>query len=616
MSSKGEEESKRQKEENCCLSRRQIFKLSAAAGAGILLARNWQASPASAQPVCPLGGTLPAAPTVRKFKDPLPLLQAIAPYKQHDGADYYTVSIEEASLQFHSEMPETPLWTYNGTVPGPTFLAKRGRQIVVTFTNNLPAGAYSPGGCPDPMVMGAAVGETNVPSPTSLADPLTVVHLHGSDSAPQFDGFPYDRIPPGASFTHTYPNDQPPTTLWYHDHSMGLTRINVYAGLAGMYIIRDDRERDLHLPSGNFEIPLIIQDKAFNSDGTLFQYFPWQPELFANTIAVNGRLWPKLQVTRGKYRFRILNASNARFFNLYLNPPSPATAPADFIQIGCDGGYLAAPVAVTPQSYTFNDVYAGGAPSTIVRKLLIAPAERVDVIVDFSRYAVGTIVTLQNDAPGPFPGGLVDPALADVMQFEVVAGPAHTHKLPAKLIAPPVIRKQDVVKTRNMALVDWGFLVTAGTGGGPIGTPPPLYPYPTLLLNNLRFNDPLTECPVAGSTEIWNLINFAPDTHPIHLHQVQYKVLGRAPFDALAYANAFLVGQGGSFPPPDPTTFLTGPFQPPDPNETGPKDTVRANPGEVTQILVKWNQRRGKFLWHCHILDHEDNEMMRRLLVC
>ena len=611
MSSRGEVESKRQEEESCCLSRRQIFKLGAAAGAGILLARNWQASPASAQPVCPINATLPAAPTVTRFKDQLPLLQAIAPHKQDDTSDYYTVSIEEASLQFHSEMPATPLWSYNGTVPGPTFLAKRGRQIVVTFNNNLPAGGYSPGSCPDPFVMGAAVGETNVPNPTPLAEPLTVVHLHGSDTDPQFDGFAYDRIPPGASFTHIYPNEQPPTTLWYHDHSMGLTRINVYAGLAGMYIIRDDNERGFVLPSGNFEIPLIIQDKAFNSDGTLFQYFPWTPGLFANTIAVNGKLWPKLQVTRGKYRFRILNGSNVRFYNLYLNPHSPATTPADFIQIGSDGGYLAAPVAVTPQSYTFNDVYAGGAPSTIVRKLLIAPAERVDVIVDFSHYAVGTKVTLKNDAPGPFPGGLVDPALADVMQFEVVAGPAFTYNLPAKLIAPPVIRKQDVVKTRNMALVDWGFLKTAG-----IGTPPPLYPYPTMLLNNLRFSDPLTECPVAGSTEIWNLINFTFDTHPIHLHQVQYNVLGRARFNALAYAHAYLVGQGGSFPPPDPTAFLTGSFHPPDPNETGPKDTVRANPGEVTQILVKWNQRRGKFLWHCHILDHEDNEMMRPLLVC
>ncbi len=609
---KPRDEVEKQKDEIQGLSRRQIFKLGAAASAGILIAGNLRARGAEAQPSCPAGAPMPAAPGVTRFKDPLPIPPVIKPYKQTVFGDFYKVSIKEATQKFHSELPATPVWTYNGIVPGPTFVATRGRKIVATFSNDLPQGAYNPGGCPDPMVMGAAVGETCVSNPQPLSDPLMVVHLHGSDSPPQFDGFPYDRFPPGASFTYEYPNAQPPTTLWYHDHSMGLTRMNVYAGLAGFYLIREEQEEELRLPSGPFEIPLLIQDKAFNADGTLYQQFPWAPEIFANTIAVNGVLWPKLKVTRGKYRFRILNGSNARFYNLFLDPPSPATAPADFIQIGSDGGYLASPVAVTPQPYTFNDTFfTGGAPSKITRKLLIAPAERVDIIVDFSGYPVGTKVTLKNDSPGPFPGGPVDPTLADIMQFEVVDGPAFKGKLPAMLIPPPTIDPKAVVKTRNMSLVDWGFMQPAN-----IGTPPPNYPYPTLLLNNLHFNDPITECPLAGSTEIWNLINIAPDSHPIHLHQVQFKVVGRAPLDTQAYVNAYLVGQNGSFPPPDPTTFLTGSFQLPDPNEKGPKDVVRANPGEVTQLLVKWSNRRGKFLWHCHILDHEDNEMMRPLLVC
>jgi len=467
--------------------------------------------------------------------------------------------------------------------------------------------------------------------------PILFTHLHGAAVAPESDGYPFDRLGPGRSFTHEYPNIQQAALLWYHDHAMGITRVNVISGLASAYILRDMNEGSLDLPKWKYEIPLIIQDRSFSlqKDGSLWLANPWMPEFFGDYPVVNGRIWPTLKVTPGMYRFRILNGSNARVFNLSL--VSNGVVSDHFTQIGTDGGLLPSPVVVTPASYTFNDGFfaAPGPPSTITRQLLLAPAERVDVIVDFSNHNVGDVITLYNDAPAPFPGGgSPTPPMSQIMQFKVVAGtPSIAPPLRRTLNHIPAYTPTPTTTWRYMTLVDYGAQM-------PTPAPATASPYPTLQINDMRFLDPITETPTVGSTEVWAFINLAPDAHPIHIHQVQFQILGRARFNLAAYgADLAAAAAASGTPTPNASNQAQVPIEsyfvdslgnpvpqtsppplssliPPDPNEAGWKDTVRANPGEVTYIIAKFGPFRGTYVYHCHILDHEDNEMMRPFRVC
>jgi spore coat protein A len=516
---------------------------------------------------------------LEKFVDALPIPPVLKPKGKLDGIPYYEVTMKQVKQKLHRDLPPTTVWGYNGMYPGPTFEVRRNQPIFVKWKNKLPFEHLLP---VDRTVHGAEPDQPSV---------RTVVHLHEGRVRPENDGHPeawftrnFENV--GPKFVHEvyyYPNCQRPATLWYHDHAIGITRLNVYAGLAGFYILRDEEEEKLNLPSGKFEIPLVIQDRSFYPNGELF--YPTQPghepppapqppppidptlpnpsvvpEFFGNTILVNGKVWPYLEVEPRKYRFRILNGSNSRFYRIRLSSGQV------FFQIGTDGGLLEHPVAVS--------------------EIILAPAERVDVIVDFSNHK-GQRIILTNDAPAPFPNG--DPPssnLKQIMEFRVkkkLSKPDRS-EIPATLSCLERLDPDDAVIVRKNLLVE----STDEFGR------------PKLLLNNMEWNElPITETPYNGTIEIWELYNMTPDTHPIHLHLVTFQILDRATFTG----------------DPNGPDLKVGPRRPPEPYEMGWKDTVRANPGEVTRIIARFGPFTGIYPWHCHILEHEDYEMMRQFEV-
>lgn len=548
------------------------------------------------------------------------------------------VSFKEQLLP--SGFPATTVWGYEGMVrnknggqsylqrssPGATFEAVRGISIVVRWMNRLsepnlfPVDPTLHWANPNMMPMDPPKPWPEFPPGFDKAQaPVPIVtHLHGGEVPSIYDGHPeawqtYNNIK-GETFVtnrYVYPNNQQSTTLWYHDHSLGITRLNVYAGLAGFYLLRDpknllDNQATTVLPCGKYEIPLVIQDKSFNSDGSLYftnqgdnpDIHPyWNPEFFGNAILVNGKTWPNLNVERRQYRFRILNGSNARFYNLRLSNNQ------SFIQIGTDGGYLEKPVELT--------------------SLLIAPAERADILIDFTALEAGTSVLLLNDAPTPYPGGDLpdEDTTAQIMRFTV---PRNCQNSIASLPLPNLL--STIPKLTNAQCTRALTLIEVMGENGP----------KEVLLNGQKWSAPITELPRVGATEIWSFINLTEDTHPMHLHLVQFQILNRQCFDVEAYKEEWIDKNGE--PPlckptinPDITPYLKGDPIPPDPNETGWKDTVRTNAGEVTNIIVRFapqdigccevvpgtnlypfDPTSGPgYVWHCHILDHEDNEMMR-----
>lgn len=498
------------------------------------------------------------SPALARYQDPLPVPGVVSPVGKYRGADLYEIRMSQFTQQLHSQLAPTTVWGYNGSYPGPTIEAKVGNSIWVKWINDLPQEHLLP-------------IDHNLHGAMDTPDVRTVVHLHGGHVLPENDGFPEAWFTPGNSATFFYPNKQRAAPLWYHDHSLGITRLNVYAGLAGLYMLRDSIEDTLRLPGGKYEIPLVIQDRFFNDDGSLFYPPPpWEPELFADTILVNGKVWPFLSVEPRKYRFRIYNGSNARFYNMKLSSGQP------FFQIGGEGGLFPAPVKLN--------------------EILIAPGERADIVIDFSKHK-GQEIILTNDAPAPFPMG--DPAdpetTGQIMQFRVnlpLSG-FDNSSLPPVLRSVSRINEKTAVKVRDLTLEE-----RLDKEGNPI----------MLLLNGSTWDDPITEKPKLGTNEIWRLVNLTVDTHPIHLHLVMFQVLGRQPFNVASY-KAFKEANGVNPPSVDP--YLTGTPSAPSPNEMGWKDTVRANPGEVTRIIAPFTDFRGKYVWHCHILEHEDNEMMR-----
>jgi FtsP/CotA-like multicopper oxidase with cupredoxin domain len=525
-----------------------------------------------------------------KFTEQLP----IPPVIDARAGGSFNLAMAPGLHSFHSSLPATPTWGYGGApYLGPTFQTMRGRPIDLTATNSL--GAH-------PL---ASVIDTNL-NATLEADktnPRVSVHLHGGNTEPGSDGHPEATFTTGLHRTYHYHNDQEATTLWYHDHAMGITRLNVYAGLAGFYLLRDQFDTGepggpIGLPVDPYEIPLAIQDKMFNWDGTL--QYPlgefgsiWAPEFFGDVAAVNGKVWPNLNVDRGLYRFRILNGSNARVYSLRLSNAHT------MFQIGAEGGLLNAPVALN--------------------RLIIAPGERADVLIDFSGLAAGTKIVLKNVATTPFPdgpraarrGGM---PIKEIMQFTVGSATGFTGTIPAVLRATPIQPLPAPGKIRNLTLVEIADPVTEA----------PLM----ALVNNLPYSTAHIEMPSVDTVEQWNIINTTGDTHPIHLHLVQFQVLGRQKFNAEAFLEANYseltdpeAAGSGPWPAPSADAFTRGSLRGPDANEMGWKDTVRANPGEITRIRVPFGAAAaagvpfgqsftGDYVFHCHILEHEDNEMM------
>ena len=382
--------------------------------------------------------------------------------------------------------------------------------------------------------------------------------MHGGKVPSDSDGDPERWIVPGQSKLCHYPNRQDAAALFYHDHAMGITRLNAAAGLFGMYLIRDAFEESLQLPKGKFEIPLIIYDRLFGIDGQL-QYLisadhhhPWTSEFFGNSVLLNGKLFPYLEVEPCAYRFRLLNSSNSGFYTFSFSKDKLNLIPGSepFQMIGSDQGLLAAPVAM--------------------KALSLTPAERADVIVDFSAYA-GQSLHLKH-------------AAAPVMEIRVSGGKTRdSFHLPAKLRPIARIPETSAAKTRELTLVDYKDSAGRAT---------------SLLLNGMHYSMPVTETPTIDTVEIWSLVNLTDDTHPIHLHLVRFQILDRRRFDVVAYK------QAGKL-------VFTGPPVPPEPHEAGWKDTVRADVLLVTRIIVRFEGYAGRYVWHCHVLEHEDNEMMR-----
>ncbi len=476
------------------------------------------------------------------FVDALPMPERVTPVGSHP----HRVEMREIHAKVHRDVPTTRLWSYGSTPVGPLIEGRSGRAMRVEWVNSLPQKHFLP---VDYSLHGCG---------RELPEVRVVAHLHGARVPTKDDGYPEDWFAPGQSRVCHYPLEQESATLWYHDHAMGLNRLNIYAGLAGMMLLRDEREDSLGLPSGRHEIPLVLYDRNFSVDGQLYYPtsgipgHPWVPEFDGDAILINGKIRPYVEVEPRLYRFRVLNAANSRFFALSMEKGQA------FYQIGSDQGLLSAPLKL---GY-----------------LNLAPAERADLLIDFSG-AAGQQVHLKN-------GGL------EILQFRVgpqrtADGVGRSSLLPAKFPTAfaPVARTDEATATVKRRIT----LDEALNGRGESML---------MVLNRKRWMEPVTEKPRLNSTEIWEFVNLTEDTHPIHLHLVRFQVLDRRTFDVFAYQN-----EKG-------LRYLAAAL-PPEPNEMGWKDTVQCPPGMITRIITKFEGYTGKYLYHCHILEHESNDMMR-----
>jgi spore coat protein A, manganese oxidase len=479
------------------------------------------------------------------YVDPLPFPEIAKPSGLRPSPEdasiklpYYRMPMRAMEYKVHRDLPATRVWGFGSSSPGPTFETRSNQGLIVEWVNELPPRHFLP---IDHSLHGAEA---------KLPEVRSVIHLHGGKTPPSSDGYPEHWFVPGKSATFHYPNRQDAAMLFYHDHTMGINRLNIYAGLQGMFFIRDEAEDALKLPQGKYEIPLLVYDRFLLPDGQL-EYpvsakpgSPWVPEVFGNAILVNGKLSPYLDVEPRKYRLRLMNGSNGRFYRFSLGKLLP------FQQIGTEQGLLPAPVTT--------------------QRAVMAPGERIDFVFDFSAHA-GENILLHSDS-------------FEIMQFRVAAkGVADTSSLPPALRTYARIPESQAVKTRRLTLDERMDPVQQSMG---------------MLLNNTPWHMPVTEKPVLNTTEIWELVNLTDDSHPIHIHLVRFQILDRRPFDTFEFQD-----KG--------TVRFTGPAIPPAPTESGWKDTVRADPGLITRIIIPFEGFTGRYVWHCHILEHEDNEMMR-----
>ena len=597
-------------------SRREFLRSSILAAVAAALPRSVLARTVAGRP----GPSLLDARGHPRFITPLPnpldpsfLFQPASPggnrYEIHAGQ--ISTSLGLVDPKTRAPLPTT-VWGYGSaaqeaTYPGRTFVARQGAPIEVKWSNRLTGadGKPLPHLVPidrsvhwtDPLQEGPVQGG-HYAGPIPLA-----THRHGGDQTAGSDGLPEQWATPGdemrgPSFNpdrFLFDNDQEAALLWYHDHALGITRLNVYAGLAGLYVIRDANEDHLvarrQLPAGPYEVPLVIQDRQFLADGSL--HYPQRneevrftpshvPEFFGDFILVNGKAWPVLEVEPRPYRLRLLNGCDSRFLDLSLSPSQA------MMQIGTDLGLLDAPVSIS--------------------RLVLAPGERADLVVDFSRQRGKTLI-LRNRARAPYPNG-EEPhprSAGQVMAFRV--GKPLSDVPPSTL--PEFLRPVSGALPRpdpGAAKRTRKLLMVEGTDRhdrllAMLGIVDPAHP------NNgtLSYLDPVTENPGVGDTEIWEIYNATPDAHPIHLHLVAFRILDRQRFTGTLRPKPMPDGATGGILE---NIRLHGRPRLPPANERGPKDTALMLPGEVTRIIATF-PRPGAYVWHCHILSHEDHEMMR-----
>ena len=744
------------------ISRRTVLKIGAVAGAGAVIRFEAPTLFQSANASVSVPQTALPGASVSQFTTPVPtyfgkrvsgasLQSYMYEFQQNVLPDSFYRSL---SGTFHNG---TWLWGYAtgplGSFPSPqwpgaTVEVKRGTPVTVRYTNDLPDRPFlRPYLTYDQTIHWANPLQASMNFNPYTGPIPTVVHLHGGEDQSTSDGAPeawftnnglhgkgYATFTPTSanSAVYQYPNGQQATTLWFHDHTLGVTRLNVYSGLAAFYLIRDQFDtglpgNPLRLPAGNFEVELMIQDRQFDTNGQLLwpdsnnnpslvdgapsnpKIHPfWIPEFFGDVMCVNGRSWPFLAVEPRRYRFRFVNGSNARFLRMGLvDAASGATGPAIY-QIGTDGGLLDTPV----KKLGLPEPVSDGTP-TPTSRIFIAPSERSDVIIDFTGLA-GHKFTLTNDGQVPFPSGApLDPAdpTRNVMQFQVTLplsskdttyNPATGAPLRGgSSQEPKIVRLADpatgavaagVTVNQKRQLVLFEFESPSDAGGNMADTPV------IDLVNNSKWNGHtdgggfkpipggvpdqfgqgliITELPRVSSTEVWEFLNITQDAHPIHVHLIEFQLLNRQAVTvdangdstyAATWAAAF---PGGTFngeaadgswspvtyapgtiipgfgPPlsynkpnadgalggnPAFSPFLTGPVIPPNPDEAGWKDTAKVFPGYVNRYIIRFapqavavngakpgqnlfsfDSTKGPgYIVHCHILDHEDNEMMR-----
>jgi spore coat protein A, manganese oxidase len=629
-------------EKDIMLNRRNFLKLSAAA-AGYVLLPGKGFVPVLAQAVL-------NAATVPKFVNPLPnpldprFIFAANPGMDGEGNPFdYEIGMRQVSQNLlGAGFPSTTVWGYSGvaqqaglpetTYPGRTFVIQRDQPVRVHWTNNLPQRRHL---LPVDMTLHWADPATGTPPgvyPTSGVPVVT--HVHGGHSESDSDGLPEYWFTPGfaikgprwAKETYVYDNDQEAGTLWYHDHALGITRLNVYAGLAGFYLLRDNVDtglpnNPLGLPANHpdlgetgvfYEIPIVIQDRLFDGNGNLF--YPTTgpdlpstapnpsalPEFFGEFIIVNGVAWPVLDVEPRQYRFRLLNGSDSRFYNLWINSGSADMLNSDgngpqIIQIGTDDALLYQPVPLD--------------------QLTLGPGERADVVIDFAGWQGETLI-MRNNARIPFPKGVTPNPLLDgqIMAFRVgTTVTVPDNPLPATLRSQPIVSPAPVTRTRRLLLFEG--IDSYGRLQPMLGVAEPATDVRgnavegTLLWDDHLY--PITENPDLGDVEVWEVFNSTADAHPIHLHLVTFQILSRQKFRATVIPKELIAHDGTTSMGGTLTGIrLQGQPKPAEPNERGWKDTAQMFPGEVTRIIARFD-RPGRYVWHCHILSHEDHEMMR-----
>lgn len=674
------------------VSRRQFLAGSAALGGGLFLS-TMVGGQRVARAVPLPAGALADPTSIPQFVTPLlvpPVMPTAGRVVLRGGrnADYYRISMRQFPQQLlPAGMPATTVWGYGAVAsdsrkglllhnaPSLTIEARWNRPVRITWINELvdEQGNFLPHLLPvDPTLhwanppggeMGRDTRPTWTSTPGAYQGPVpTVTHVHGAVGVgDESDGYPEAWYLPAASnipagyategrwydyfrqraqgdwgpgrATFDYPNENRASTLWYHDHTLGMTRLNVYAGPAGFYLVRggpqgDDAVIDTRTdttavlpgpaPGANdgfparktyYEIPLAIQDRTFAPDGSLFYpdtrqlfdgvtgpYVPdgdfsplWNPEFFGNTLIVNGATWPFHTVEQRRYRLRFLNGCQSRFLILDFRDITGV----EVWQIGNEGGFLPEPLNLTAMGNT----------------LLLALAERADLVVDFTNVPTGSY-TLRNLGPDePFGGGVpgvdftsADPATTgSIMEFRVVPSPVPDPTTPPRFLRLPYRQPMPPpVRTRSLALIEQMGMGVDEEGAeveGPsealLGVVVDGYASPRMWM------DEVTENPDPGDTEVWEIYNTTGDAHPMHVHEVAFEVVDRQDLVLDPDTDEPVV----PFEP-------TGPLQPPEPWEGGVKDMVVAYPGQVTRIKATFT-RRGQYVWHCHIVEHEDNEMMR-----
>jgi o-aminophenol oxidase len=554
-----------------------------------------------------------------KFLDPLRIPPRIT-VPAHEHHKTVKISMRRAKVKLHSQLPSTTVWAYNGSFPGPTIEARSGETARIDWNNEID-GLYPVVAVELPVDKGTAGPGRDGAEPmedVAALPPWTVVHLHGARTNARNDGWTENAGLPGTSQPSEYPNEQRATGLWYHDHASGITARNVMAGLLGMYLIRDDEEDALGLPDGDHEVPLILCDRNLDTDaqGNLTSQMLYKQLVLPGDIKlpfsgpftlVNGVIWPHLEVDARWYRFRVLNASNSRFYGLALQDEDGKPVTGALHLIGTDGGLLPKPVALDG--------------------LTLAPSERADVLIDFSAYR-GKSLVLANTLPVFVPGPTDQNP--DVMQFRVDHHHAHDHfKLPATL-SPSFVRL-----THHDLPADhvhrW-VMLTLVTGKHPEmwemdeidELPPPGTAIDGVVQVKLSdgtlktfkrasrsFRDAANFYVDHDGWEIWNILNLSGVTHPIHLHLVEFQTigLGRQRFDIHGFSN----DDGGT---KSPVTFVEG--LPLEAADEGWKDTIRvgrADGGELVTVAARFGGGTGRYMYHCHILEHEDEGMMSTFIV-